>query len=215
MAHKLASEAALCYNKLRNNVALAMLETSQGWISLYERNTMNTLPPRAQDDNPPQKRCPKCHRWLPFSAFSTANAAKDGLYWRCRECKNARQKEIRTQDPERPRRYRLRYLFGITPQRYNQMLIEQGGVCAACGMPETHLDTHSGNIRFLSVDHDHKTGDVRALLCDACNVALGRLNEDPNRIRALADYAEWCQTLKPSIKIVQLPLLEQHTSQEG
>src|SRR5260221_4196447 len=87
MAHKLASEAALCYNKLRNNVALAMLETSQGWISLYERNTMNTLPPRAQDDNPPQKRCPKCHRWLPFSAFSTANAAKDGLYWRCRECK--------------------------------------------------------------------------------------------------------------------------------
>src|SRR5260221_14550265 len=80
MAHKLASEAALCYNKLRNNVALAMLETSQGWISLYERNTMNTLPPRAQDDNPPQKRCPKCHRWLPFSAFSTANAAKDGLY---------------------------------------------------------------------------------------------------------------------------------------
>jgi hypothetical protein len=88
------------------------------------------------------------------------------------------------------------------------MLAEQGDVCAVCNMPETHIDRRSGNIRELCVDHDHKTGEVRALLCSACNVALGRLNEDPARIRALADYAEWCRNHKPSQKIVQLKLID-------
>ena len=63
------------------------------------------------------------------------------------------------------------------------MLAEQGGGCAACGGVNL-----SG--RRLAVDHDHATGRVRALLCDSCNVALGLLAEDPQRLYALASYAE-------------------------
>jgi hypothetical protein len=100
-------------------------------------------------------------------------------------------------------------MYGITPHEYDRMLAEQGGMCFVCKRPENHPNTHSktGEIRLLSVDHDHATGDARKLLCSSCNVALGRMEEDPERIRALAEYAEWCQTREPSKKIIQLPMM--------
>jgi len=63
------------------------------------------------------------------------------------------------------------------------MLAEQDNGCAVCGGVNS-----SG--RRLAVDHDHETGRVRALLCHGCNVALGLVAEDPQRVYALASYAE-------------------------
>lgn len=100
----------------------------------------------------------------------------------------------------------MRYAFGMTMHQYKKMLEEQGGVCAVCKKSETRR-TKGGAICPLCIDHDHKTGDVRALLCNACNTALGVLGEDPEHIRALASYAEWCQVREPSAKITQLPLI--------
>jgi hypothetical protein len=40
------------------------------------------------------------------------------------------------------------------------------------------------------VDHDHKTGKVRGILCHKCNIALGLIGDDPARARALANYLE-------------------------
>jgi len=47
------------------------------------------------------------------------------------------------------------------------------------------------NLRPLVVDHDHSTGRVRKLLCNACNLAIGMVQEDPARLRALAAYLEF------------------------
>ena len=64
-------------------------------------------------------------------------------------------------DPERERDLRLQRLYGITSAQYDQMLEAQGGRCAVCRrLP--------GKTR-LNVDHDHKTGLVRGLLCWTCN----------------------------------------------
>lgn len=73
----------------------------------------------------------------------------------------------------------LKTRYGLTPTDYAEMMRLQCGVCAVCGAPE----------RWLHVDHDHQTGQVRALLCGNCNRALGLLNEEPERIGALAAYA--------------------------
>lgn len=60
---------------------------------------------------------------------------------------------------------RVRKNFGISIEQYETMLREQSGVCGLCGLPE--------NVRRrLAVDHDHKTGAVRGLLCFRCNTKL-------------------------------------------
>lgn len=83
------------------------------------------------------------------------------------------------------RRGGLKYRFGITPEQYVEMLTEQKGVCALCEQPETVI-LH-GNVKQLCVDHDHKTGKVRALLCGGCNSGLGHFKDDSEvMIRAAA-----------------------------
>ena len=154
-----------------------------------------------------KKQCTRCRIWQSLSNFSRDRHAGDGHITRCKTCNAEIQRK--TRNPQWSRKYTLRSLYNITPQQYDRMLAEQGGVCAVCKKPETHRDTHSDMARLLSVDHDHQTGDARALLCSSCNLALGRMNEDPQLIRALAEYAEWCKIRKPSVKIVQLPLLDQ------
>ncbi len=61
---------------------------------------------------------------------------------------------------------------GITEDRYRELLTLQGGVCAICkGDP-------NGKGR-LAIDHDHKTGEARGLLCSNCNPGLGFFKDDP------------------------------------
>ncbi len=86
------------------------------------------------------------------------------------------------------RRHHLKYSYGMTLEEYTELLLSQNGVCAVCRQPETAL--RRGTIKSLDVDHDHATGEIRGLLCSACNTALGMLKDDPLRIRALASYVE-------------------------
>lgn len=79
-------------------------------------------------------------------------------------------------DAARPgwkREWHLSRKFGITTAQYNAMLAEQGGGCAICGATEAR-----GRYKTFHVDHDHATGDVRALLCNRCNSGIGMFNDD-------------------------------------
>lgn len=101
--------------------------------------------------------------------------------------RKARTDRGRAANPEQYRRQqwvaRLRRVYGMTPEDYALMLAEQGGVCAVCREPEVIVKT-------MPVDHDHDTGVVRGILCTPCNTTLGKMKEDPERLRALADYIE-------------------------
>lgn len=68
------------------------------------------------------------------------------------------------------RAWRLKNNYGITLEEYDNMLVEQNGVCAIC--------FKENNGRLLVVDHNHITGNVRGLLCDACNSGIGTLKTD-------------------------------------
>jgi hypothetical protein len=65
--------------------------------------------------------------------------------------------------------------YGLTLDEYSQMLEAQNHVCAICRHPER---AHHRRAARLSVDHDHATGRVRALLCFKCNAGIGHFNED-------------------------------------
>lgn len=73
--------------------------------------------------------------------------------------------------------------YGLTSIQYAEMLGAQHGVCAVCNKPEA-----SKSRRHLTVDHDHKTGKVRGLLCSKCNTALGLLGDNTMLVDALGRY---------------------------
>jgi len=64
---------------------------------------------------------------------------------------------------------------------YEELLASQGGVCAICGS--------SPKTKRLNIDHDHKTMEVRGLLCHKCNRALPDWVTS-TWLRAAADYLE-------------------------
>lgn len=74
--------------------------------------------------------------------------------------------------------------YGITLAEYNEMLDDQGGGCFICGR------TAAEEGKRLGVDHDHDTGEVRGLLCQNCNTAIGFLQDDPALLRSAADYLD-------------------------
>ena len=65
---------------------------------------------------------------------------------------------------------------------YDEMLKRQNGRCAICKTKETKP------IKYLCVDHCHKTGAIRGLLCFNCNISIGRLGDDPKILRAAIRY---------------------------
>lgn len=105
-------------------------------------------------------------------------------------------RDLRIRRPEVFRAADLRKSFGIDLIDYQKMFVEQGGCCAACKNPER--DMRNGKVKWLAVDHCHETGAVRGLLCAGCNMSIGRMQEDPDRLRAAADYIERHKALMPS-----------------
>ena len=97
---------------------------------------------------------------------------------------NKRQRERRKNNHIKSKEYRLKYRFGITLEDYNQLFNNQQGCCAICGVHQSELQ------RALDIDHSHKTGEIRGLLCGACNLLLGNGKDNPEILRIAADYLE-------------------------
>lgn len=85
-------------------------------------------------------------------------------------------RKMRAFNPEYHKSAQLKRLYGITIDRYNEMLEAQDGVCAICGKAEGN--EIQGKAVSLAIDHDHATGAIRALLCSNCNRGLGLFNDD-------------------------------------
>jgi len=97
-----------------------------------------------------------------------------------------RQRVYRFLKPEDSRGYGLKKRFGLSQEDYEMMLSAQSGKCAICGNPETAVIR--GKTLLLAVDHCHRTGEIRALLCSQCNQGLGCFKDDPGLLRRAAAY---------------------------
>lgn len=93
-------------------------------------------------------------------------------------------------NPEKVRDRKLRHDFGISLEDYLALHAKQHGVCAVCFKPETAIHNKTKKVQNLAVDHNHKTDQVRGLLCSRCNTALGLLDEDVQRLLSLIKYVE-------------------------
>lgn len=83
---------------------------------------------------------------------------------------------------EKSPHYMRNYLYGVTPEQYDALLLAQDNRCAIC-----RTDTPGGRGTWC-VDHCHDTERVRGLLCNGCNTGLGQFQDDPDRLKAAAEY---------------------------
>lgn len=81
----------------------------------------------------------------------------------------------------------LRYKYGITLDECEQMLVAQNHACGICRRP---LPDKRFPKREYIVDHDHKTGAVRGILCHKCNTSLGGFGDDPETLKAALSYLQ-------------------------
>ncbi len=93
----------------------------------------------------------------------------------------------------------------MSVEDYDTLLEKQGGGCAIC---EAKVEPVK-QFKFLAVDHDEESGDVRGILCSNCNQGIGLLKHCPNIIAAAAAY---CQNFI-NMKQTQLALTNQERNQ--
>lgn len=126
--------------------------------------------------------CKVCSSIAARARFSRLTASQRKQ--RLDSCKNWRRN-----NPDRNkimlRRLNLKK-YGLTVEGYNEMLSKQNGVCAICGREE--YVKRKGVVIPLSVDHNHKTGKIRGLLCYDCNHGLGKFRDSPETCIAAANY---------------------------
>ena len=163
------------------------------------------------------KQCKRCGEVKSLDDFYRHDGCRDGVRPECKACNLAERARRHRENPEPARerarawhevpenrertkanheRYKadgrkaisnrrshLKRKYGITLEEYDQKLAEQGGVCAVCGRePRPDISLH--------VDHSHTTAKLRGLLCFPCNVAIGLIREDHDRLDAIRRYLD-------------------------
>lgn len=150
------------------------------------------------------KQCSTCKQTKILAEFYADHRKPDGRESRCRICKCAAVRRYREENPEvarasakksRKKQYAttgrarvLRSKYGITPEQYDTLLVEQGGVCLICGEGPSGRSNNGDLHEYLAVDHDHETGKVRGLLCVPCNRGLGFFRDDPQRLQSAIEH---------------------------
>lgn len=162
------------------------------------------------------KTCGRCRQDKSVEDFSKSSVKLDGRQSRCKACAkevywegrdrsieekrrynlenkddiNAKAKIYRDEFPEKNKERKLKYYYNITLEQYNEMLDSQNHVCAICE------GTNESSGKDLFVDHDHSCcpggrscGEcVRGLLCNDCNLSIGRMRDDPIRLTKAVEY---------------------------
>ena len=129
------------------------------------------------------KICTKCGVEKPIDAFRVDSAGY--TRGKCRECARRITKNYQKTHLKKvavaAKNWNLKNLYGITLAQYNTSLAQQENKCACCN--DVFLKTPH-------VDHDHKTKNIRGLLCGPCNTGIGHLKESSLRCFLAASYLQ-------------------------
>ena len=146
------------------------------------------------------RTCPKCGKKLPLSQPGAKSTY-------CRPCGNTYKRE-RTLNPRHKASSvaaQRKITYGLGSDEFQLLVETQNNRCAICSQPETA--TRRGKTRTLCVDHNHKTGTIRGLLCNRCNTALGLIDDS----RIILDKA--IKYLQASTKRQRMPITESKSSE--
>ena len=122
-----------------------------------------------EGDTLPTKKCGICKEDLPLSMFGTDGGASY-LRYECKPCAKTQAQTIKALKKTAPP-------------------VPKDHICPICNRSEGEIKEASPNKKNVwCCDHDHNTGEFRGWLCHKCNVGIGNLNDDVNRLRRAIDY---------------------------
>lgn len=153
----------------------AKTDRSAGYVKgvpLLFRRSHNGKHARAHQKNRRGfQRCGVCKQDLPVEDFYRDEKGRPRCA--CKPCSRSRTRDAN-----------LRINYGLSPEDRRLMNEAQGRRCALCGRPPSGKGKNS----ILQVDHDHRTGKVRALLCNHCNSGLGYFRDDEAMLLRAIEY---------------------------
>ena len=128
------------------------------------------------------KQCACCGKLKDHQHFGFVGkkGCRKGLRGKCSVCHKDFMNRKYDSYKSRQRNKVLTDTYGIDLETYNKMLVQQGGVCKICKKKDKHQN--------LAVDHDHKTGKVRGLLCCMCNRGLGNFYDNTQYLSEAITY---------------------------
>jgi len=150
---------------------------------------------------PKTRKCNRCGRRLNLLKFSKHKRGKYGRRGICKECDSIYSQEYhnrpevkkrsaewakdywkRMYTPKTKLNERLKNTYDITLAEYEKIVEKQNGVCAIC--------QKANNVKGqrLGVDHDHKTGKIRGLLCNHCNKGISGFRDNPTLLSRAVTY---------------------------
>lgn len=152
------------------------------------------------------KTCTSCGIEKPLVEFFKAAQNLDGFTGRCKICISHCNRKRYSLNKERYREYfdkykkenpdialksSLKRLYGMTLEQWDELMLNQGGVCAIC-----EKQCRSG--KRLAVDHIHGTNPIviRGLLCECCNRGMGLFEDSSKLLNTAAKYADNIKNVK-------------------
>jgi hypothetical protein len=123
------------------------------------------------------KICSRCKSTKDVSEFTKRLRSKDGLRDRCRQCDRSEERQYRLKHPSKNKFRKIKAKYGMDIDTYTSMLQKQNYQCCICKQ-----------VLKLEVDHSHKNGKVRGLLCHACNVGIGFFSDNIDYLKKAIEY---------------------------
>lgn len=131
------------------------------------------------------KFCPQCGQIKPIEEFYTESKDKTKYRKYCKECWKKKTLAYERNHPEVRRVYKIKANFNVTSDYIQELLEEQESLCAIC-----NKEFEPSGRKGPHIDHAHKTGYIRGLLCGSCNRGLGLFYDSPDLMRRAAEYVE-------------------------
>lgn len=138
----------------------------------------------AEINLPASRKCSSCKEVKDMSCFYVDRARTPGYRYVCKSCcsaYSAARNKKRGPDKDKNRRNNLKK-YGVTPEWFEEKLKSQGGMCSICG------GGSSNKWGTLFVDHDHRSGSVRGVICMNCNTAIGHVGDSAEKLYLIAEY---------------------------
>lgn len=129
----------------------------------------------------------KIHLVVPDLCTKCGERPKKKNHSWCQVCVNELERKSWHNKPRWKRQEKwLKNRYGKDYEWYHSTWLKQNKSCAICGNT-IYLEGDHGH-KKCCVDHDHKTNEVRGLLCNHCNRALGLFNDDLETVSQAFDY---------------------------